>query len=242
MACTKKTVILFFLCVCLVEEAGRGLSPSTGNWSTGPHGGSTIAPAAGNTMAAAVAVKTGVLQQLTHFNAASLLSHIRQIEAYAPFLSALVWWVWNPGICLKRRVCTPLDRVGRGSRPRQLRSAVRRQWVSLSLFGVVPRRHVSHFGYLCPVGVFTVCFIYAFFHVPCRLCAYCHRFYLCPRSKYPLCPVETPEGPACGLIAPRSVSRWVDETGWGHQGVCARIPCDVDSRPSAPSRRAGRHQ
>lgn len=41
-----------------------------------------------------------------------------------------------------RRVCTPLDRVGRGSRPRQL--------------------HVSHLGYLCPV--------------------------------------ETPEGPACGLI------------------------------------------
>jgi hypothetical protein len=61
-------------------------------------------------MAAAVAVKTGVLQQLTlraavigcvtpasppNFNAASVLSHAR-------------------------RVCTPLDRVGRGSRPRQL--------------------------------------------------------------------------------------------------------------------------
>lgn len=36
---------------------------STGNWSTGPHGGGH--PAAGNSMAAAVAVKTGVLQQLT---------------------------------------------------------------------------------------------------------------------------------------------------------------------------------
>ena len=47
-------------------------------------------------------------------------------------------------VCLPhiRRVCTPLDRVGRGSRPRQL--------------------HPSHYGFLCPV--------------------------------------ETPEGPACGLI------------------------------------------
>jgi hypothetical protein len=35
---------------------------STGNWSTGPHGSHN----AGNSMAAAVAVKTGVLQQLTH--------------------------------------------------------------------------------------------------------------------------------------------------------------------------------
>jgi hypothetical protein len=35
---------------------------STGNWSTGPHGGGH---AAGNSMAAAVAVNTGVLQQLT---------------------------------------------------------------------------------------------------------------------------------------------------------------------------------
>ena len=64
---------------------------STGNWSTGMHGNHS----AGNSMAAAVAVKTGVLQQLTNFNVVSVLSHIR-------------------------RVCTPLDRVGRGSRPRQL--------------------------------------------------------------------------------------------------------------------------
>ena len=55
--------------------------------------------------------------QSPNFNMTSVLSHIR-------------------------RVCTPLDRVGRGSRPRQL--------------------HPSHYGYLCPV--------------------------------------ETPEGPACGLI------------------------------------------
>lgn len=85
-----------------------GYSMSTGNWSnTNPHSGHN----SGNSMAAAVAVKTGVLrrwigvfvcaytdptpQQLTNFNAASVMSHIR-------------------------RVCTPLDRVGRGSRPRQL--------------------------------------------------------------------------------------------------------------------------
>ena len=66
-------------------------SMSTGNWSTGIHGNHST----GNSMAAAVAVKTGVLQQLTNFNMVSVLSHIR-------------------------RVCTPLDRVGRGSRPRQL--------------------------------------------------------------------------------------------------------------------------
>lgn len=51
-------------------------------------------------------MKTGVIQQLTHFNAASILSHIR-------------------------RVCTPLDRVGRGSKPRNL--------------------HPSQYGFLCPV-------------------------------------------------------------------------------------------
>jgi DNA-directed RNA polymerase II subunit RPB2 len=82
-------------------------------------------------MAAAVAVKTGVLQQLTNFNMVSVLSHIR-------------------------RVCTPLDRVGRGSRPRQL--------------------HPSHYGYLCPPGECI------------------HQIVHCPSL------VETPEGPACGLI------------------------------------------
>lgn len=86
---------------------------STGNWLMTPHPTHN----AGNSMAAAVAVKTGVIQQLTCLNFLAVLSHIR-------------------------RVCTPLDRVGRGSRPRQL--------------------HVTHYGYLCPV--------------------------------------ETPEGPACGLI------------------------------------------
>lgn len=42
-------------------------SMSTGNWSSGPHVGHSNA---GNSMAAAVAVKTGVLQQLTNFNIA----------------------------------------------------------------------------------------------------------------------------------------------------------------------------
>lgn len=70
-----------------------------------------------NMMAAAVAVKTGIIQQMTSMNQLAIESHIR-------------------------RVCTPLDRVGRGSRPRQL--------------------HISHYGYLCPV--------------------------------------ETQEGPACGLL------------------------------------------
>ena len=46
-------------------------------------------------MAAAVAVKTGIIQQVTTMNQLSIQSHIR-------------------------RVCTPLDRVGRGSKPRQL--------------------------------------------------------------------------------------------------------------------------
>lgn len=49
----------------------------------------------GNVMAAAVAVKTGIIQQLTSMNLLAIQSHVR-------------------------RVCTPLDRVGRGSRPRQL--------------------------------------------------------------------------------------------------------------------------
>ena len=57
-------------------------------------------------MAAVVAVKTGVLQQLTNFNVASVLSHIR-------------------------RVCTPLDRVGRGSRPRQLHSSCIKRFDSM---------------------------------------------------------------------------------------------------------------
>jgi DNA-directed RNA polymerase II subunit RPB2 len=104
----------------------------TGNWSTGVHG----THSAGNSMAAAVAVKTGVLQQLTNFNVVSVLSHIR-------------------------RVCTPLDRVGRGSRPRQL--------------------HPSHYGYLCPLGVCVwKMFLLLSMHAPSL--------------------VETPEGPACGLI------------------------------------------
>ena len=63
---------------------------STGNWSTNAHPGH----AASNSMAAAVAVKTGVIQQLTSMNQLSIQSHIR-------------------------RVCTPLDRVGCGSRPRR---------------------------------------------------------------------------------------------------------------------------
>ena len=68
---------------------------STGNWATQPM------HASGNIMAAAVAVKTGIIQQMTSMNFLAIQSHIR-------------------------RVCTPLDRVGRGSRPRQLRRSHRR--------------------------------------------------------------------------------------------------------------------
>ena len=66
---------------------------STGNWSMNSHPGH----ASGNSMATAVAIKTGVIQQLTSMNQLAIQSHIR-------------------------RVCTPLDRVGRGSRPRRSES------------------------------------------------------------------------------------------------------------------------
>lgn len=82
------------------------------------------------------------LLQSTNFNAVSILSHIR-------------------------RVCTPLDRVGRGSRPRQL--------------------HPSHYGFLCPV--------------------------------------ETPEGPACGLI-----DRVMSQMRPVVQGVCTGRQGDSSDR------------
>lgn len=100
MATVQAAVIAYFESHTISKFIAYSMA--TGNWSTTPHSNHS----AGNSMAAAVAVKTGVLQQLTNFNASSVLSHVR-------------------------RVCTPLDRVGRGSRPRQL--------------------HPSHLGYLCPV-------------------------------------------------------------------------------------------
>lgn len=86
------------------------------------------------------------LMKMTNFNAASVLSHIR-------------------------RVCTPLDRVGRGSRPRQLHARAACSGAPAA------RRHVS-LRLSLPGGAFSFAS-----NAP-------------PHAR----PVETPEGPACGLI------------------------------------------
>jgi DNA-directed RNA polymerase beta subunit len=100
IATIQNAIVSYFVSHSITKKVQYAMS--TGNWNTGMQGGH----ASGNSMAAHVATKTGVIQQLTHFNASSILSHIR-------------------------RVCTPLDRVGRGSKPRDLQ--------------------VSHYGFLCPV-------------------------------------------------------------------------------------------
>jgi DNA-directed RNA polymerase beta subunit len=100
IASIQTAIVSYFVSHSITKKVQYAMS--TGNWNTGNPGGH----ASGNSMAALVANKTGVIQQLTHFNASSILSHIR-------------------------RVCTPLDRVGRGSMPRDLQ--------------------VSHYGFLCPV-------------------------------------------------------------------------------------------
>lgn len=58
---------------------------STGNWSTQPTHGS------GNMMAAAVAVKTGIIQQITSTNQLAIQSHIRRFEAYALYITHYIF-------------------------------------------------------------------------------------------------------------------------------------------------------
>ena len=82
--------------------------------------------------------RTGVVQLLSRYNVVTSLSHLR-------------------------RVNTPLERVGKVSKPRNL--------------------HPSHYGFLCPV--------------------------------------ETPEGPSCGLI--KNVALGVTVTSLGHQRHTAEV-------------------
>lgn len=125
MATIQSAVVAFFENHSITKFISYAMS--TGNWSTGVTHSGYHAGSNGNTMAAAVAVKTGIIQQVTTMNAVSILSHIR-------------------------RVCTPLDRVGRGSRPRQLHARATSfsvcMWL-LFFFCLHRRRHgwVTHYGY-----------------------------------------------------------------------------------------------
>lgn len=137
---------------------------STGNWLMTPHSTHNT----GNSMAAAVAVKTGVIQQLTCLNFLAVLSHVR-------------------------RVCMPLDRVGRGSRPRQLHPS--------------PARPASRSGEAA-TSPSTAIFAQWARVSPATQGSRSHR------------PVETPEGPACGLIKAFALGTRITN---GHRRVQAEI-------------------
>ena len=114
-----------------------GYAMTTGNWSTQPTHGN------GNMMAAAVAVKTGIIQQVTSMNQLSI----------------------QPPHTDRCSVCGGTNRTSVACAPRWTVWAVAASPDSCSL-GVpvsgMRRPHTSHYGYLCPV--------------------------------------ETQEGPACGLL------------------------------------------
>lgn len=98
----QMTKFIIFIPLSFIDNGLEWYAMSTGQWSTQP------IHSVGNMVAASVAVKTGIIQQMTSMNQLAIQSGLLFKN--------------NRGLSLShiRRVCTPLDRVGRGSKPRQL--------------------------------------------------------------------------------------------------------------------------